>query len=45
MSCSEDALLVVLKLHDDWFDVLALILPLLDALLGIGVEVLLVLIL
>ncbi len=44
MSCSEDTLLVVLELHDDGLDVLASILPLLDALLSVAVEVLLVLI-
>ena len=42
---SEDALFIVLELHNDRLDVLSLILPLLDALLSVGVEVLLVLIL
>ena len=41
---SEDALFVVLELHNDRFDVLARILPLFDALLSVAVEVLLVLI-
>lgn len=44
-SCSDDTLLVVLELHDERLDVLALSLPLLDALLGVGVEVLLLLVL
>ena len=42
--CSDDALLVVLELHDEGLDVLALGLPLLDALLGVRVEVLLLLV-
>ena len=42
---SHDLLLVVLELEDDGLDVLALALPLLDALLGVRVEVLLLLIL
>ena len=41
---SEDALLVVLELHDQRLDVLALTLPVLDALLSIRVEVLLLLV-
>lgn len=42
---SYDLLLVVFKLQDDGLDVLALALPLLDALFGVGVEVLLLLVL
>ena len=41
---SESLLLVVLKLHDKWLDILALRLPLANAFLGIGVEVLLLLV-
>ena len=44
MSRSDDALLVVLELHDDRLDVLALGLPVLDALLCVRVEVLLLLV-
>ena len=44
MCCSEDAFLVVLKLHDERLDVLALSLPVLDALLSVAVEVLLLLV-
>ena len=45
MGVSYDLLLVVLELEDDGLDVLALALPLLDALLGVRVEVLLLLVL
>jgi hypothetical protein len=41
---SEDALLVALKLHDEGLNVLALALPVGDALLGVRVEVLLLLV-
>ena len=41
---SKNALLVVLELHDERLDVLALALPVLDALFGVGVEVLLLLV-
>ena len=41
---SEHTLLVVLELHDERLDVLALTLPVLDALLGVAVEVFLLLI-
>ena len=42
--CSDDALLVVLELHDERLDVLALGRPILDAFLGVAVEVLLLLV-
>ena len=41
---SDNALLVILKLHDEWLDILALSLPFADALLSVGVEVLLLLV-
>ena len=41
---SEHALLVILELHDEGLDILALALPVIDALLGVAVEVLLLLI-
>lgn len=43
-ACSHNALFVVFKFHDEWLDVLALRLPLVDALLGVRVEVLLLLV-
>jgi hypothetical protein len=43
-ACSHNALFVVFKFHDEWLDVLALCLPLANALLGIGVKVLLLLV-
>ena len=44
LSRSQDALLVVLELHDERLDVLASSLPVCDGLLGIRVEVLLLLV-
>ena len=44
MCCSHDTLLVVLELHDERLDVLALALPFLDALLRVRVEILLLLV-
>ena len=41
---SDNALLVILKLHDEWLNVLALALPLADALFSIRVEALLLLV-
>ena len=41
---SHNALFVVFKFHDDWLDILAVCLPLLDALLCVRVEVLLLLV-
>ena len=43
-ACSHNALFVVFKFHDEWLDVLSLCLPLADALLGIGVKVLFLLV-
>lgn len=37
---SLDKLVVVFEFHDEWSDVFAIALPLLDALFGVGVEVL-----
>lgn len=40
-TCSSlDKLVVVFEFHDEWSDVFAVALPLLDALFGVGVEVL-----
>ena len=44
LSGSQDTLFVVLELHDERLDVLASTLPLVDALLSVGVEVLLLLV-
>ena len=42
--CSHYAFFVVLELHNEWLDVLALALPVLNALLSVGVEVLFLLV-
>lgn len=44
VDCSSYALLIVLELHNEWLDVLASALPVLNALLSVGVEVLFLLV-
>jgi len=43
-ACSNNALFVVFKFHDKWLDILSLCLPLVDALLGVGVKIFLLLV-